>query len=68
MQAAMKNLTQGSGLSVVPDLPPQINKIRQSLLLERKRMSADEKKKTKLVYTRFYPFVILKPKQHKHKD
>lgn len=58
----MKELNQGSGMSVVPDLPPTINKIRQALLLQRKSMSKEEKKKVKLVYLKFYPFVALKPK------
>lgn len=62
IQAAMKELNQGSGMSVVPDLPPTINKIRQALLLQRKSMSKEEKKKVKLVYLKFYPFVALKPK------
>ena len=63
IQAAVKKLNQGSGISVVPDLPPTINKIRQTLLLQRKSMSKEEKKKVKLVYLKFYPFVALKPKR-----
>lgn len=68
IQAAMKYLHQGRGLSVVSDLPPQINQIRQSLLLRRKSMSSEGKKKVNSVYTKFYPFVMLKIKQPKHRD
>lgn len=62
VQAAMKELNQGSGMLVVPDLLPTINKIRQALLLQRKSMSKEEKKNVKLVYMKFYPFVALKSK------
>ena len=65
MQATMKNLTSGSGMSVVPDLPPQVNKLRQNLLLRRKSMSAEDKKKVKLVYMKTHPFVALKQKKTK---
>ena len=68
MQAVMSELTQGNGFSVVPDLPPQINKIRQNLLMRRKSMSAEEKKKWKLVYMKTYPFVTLKLKKTREND
>lgn len=68
MHAAMKELTQGMGKSVVPDLPPQINKIRQTLLLKRKSLSADEKRKVKLVYMKSYPFVALKQRRMRDGD
>lgn len=68
IQAAMKHLTQGNGLLVVSDLPLQRNKIRQTLLLKGNSMSSEDKKKIKLMYTKFYPFVMLETKQPKQSN
>ena len=58
LQAATR-LEPGSGFSVVPDLPPALATLRGELLKERKEMSADDKKKCKLVYLKDPPFLKL---------
>lgn len=60
LESAMKTLRAGSGFSVVPDLPPEISKLRGKLLAERRNLSAEAKKTCKLVYLREFPFVELK--------
>lgn len=52
-------LKPGSGYSVVPDLPPSVSILRSKLLNEKRNMSPDEKKRTKLIYIKEYPFVRL---------
>lgn len=52
-------LKPGSGYSAVPDLPPSVSILRSKLLNEKRNMSPDEKKRTKLIYTKEYPFVRL---------
>jgi hypothetical protein len=56
---AARKLVQGSGLSVVPDLPPSLSKLRGELLRCRSEMSVAEKKKTLLVYLTRPPFLRL---------
>ena len=59
---AIKNLKKGCGFSVVTDLPKPLVDRRFKLLEERKTMSEDDRKKTKIVYLREPPFIILKTK------
>ena len=58
LKAATK-LEKGSGYSVVPDLPPSLATRRRELLKERAAMSAEEKRKCKLVYLKEPPFLRL---------
>ena len=61
--SAAKNLGQGSGYSVVPDLPPSLATRRGELLKERSEMSEQDKKKCRLVYLKDPPFLklVMKP-------
>ena len=63
MDSVIKNLMAGSGFSVVPDLPPEIAKLRGNLLTKRRNLSSEDKKTCKLVYLRDHPFVELKFKK-----
>lgn len=58
LERAMK-LRPGSGYSVTPDLAPETGRLRSQLLRERALLSVDEKRKTKLIYTKEYQFVKL---------
>jgi hypothetical protein len=52
-------LKPGSGFGVTIDMPPSVAERRRSLLQERAQMPPDQKKKSKIIYTRDYPFVEL---------
>ena len=58
LRAATK-LEKGSGYSVFPDLPSALATDRGELLRERAGMSAEDKKKCKLVYLQEPPFLRL---------
>ncbi|CAG2239931.1 unnamed protein product [Mytilus edulis] len=55
LKAAIK-LPLRSGYSVVPDLPPSLSVRRGELLKERRDLSPESRRKTKLVYLRDAPF------------
>lgn len=55
---AMK-LSRGSGFSVTPDLAPETSRLRSQLLHERAQLPMEDRKKTKIIYIREYPFVKL---------
>lgn len=59
LEAAYK-LPKGSGFSVVPDVPRSVSERRSSLLRDLGDMPVGERKKYKLVYTKEFPFVVLK--------
>ncbi|CAC5398169.1 unnamed protein product [Mytilus coruscus] len=62
LKAAIK-LPPRSGYSVVPDLPPSLSVRRGELLKERRDMSPESRRKTKLVYLRDAPFLKLVTKR-----
>lgn len=57
---AARKLPPGTGVSIYPDLPPEISDLRSKLLNERFALPKDERKKLKLIYTKEFPFVSLK--------
>ena len=57
---AARQLEKGSGYSFVHDLTQEASKLRASLLQKLRSLPDEERKKTKLVYLRDYPFVALK--------
>lgn len=58
LQKAMK-LRPGTGVSITPDLAPETSKLRSQLLQERAQLSPEERRKSKLIYIKQYPFVKL---------
>lgn len=62
LMAARTKIPRGTGYSVVPDLPPILNKLRSQLLYKLKNMEKSERKKHKLVYLKDPPFVAIKAK------
>ncbi|CAC5394452.1 FNBP1 [Mytilus coruscus] len=62
LKAAIK-LPPRSGYSVVPDLPPSLSVRRGELLKERRDLSPESRRKTKLVYLRDAPFLKLVTKR-----
>ena len=57
---AARKLPHGTGVSIFPDLPPEISDLRSKLLQERFALPPGERKKSKLIYTKEFPFVLLK--------
>lgn len=62
LEKAIKALKSGSGYAVVPDLPPDLAKLRYVLLGKRRDMPEAERKRTKLVYSKDPPFLALEKK------
>ena len=57
--AATKNL-KDTGISLSPDLPPKLRPIKNAVMLHRKSLSTEEKRKSKVRYLPSWPFVELK--------
>ncbi|KAK3108492.1 hypothetical protein FSP39_009141 [Pinctada imbricata] len=55
-----RKLPRGTGIGVVPDLPPEISELRSKLLKERRSLPEQVRKDAKIFYTKEYPFVTLK--------
>ena len=53
---------RGCGYNVVPDVPPSVSVLRSKLLQRRREMEPADRRKTKLVYMKEYPFVYLRTK------
>jgi hypothetical protein len=53
------HLPPGSDFSVVVDLPPELQKLRNKLLAERSRLPPERKKRTKLVLLKESPWLTL---------
>lgn len=61
LSKAMK-FQRGCGYSVVPDVPPSVSVLRSKLLQRRRELEPADRRKTKLVYMKEYPFVSLRTK------
>ena len=55
----IRNLKSGCRMAVVTDLPPELSKRRGELLKQRSSMPEDQKKKTRLIYSKVAPFLKL---------
>ena len=54
-----KNLS-GSKLSLAPDLPPKVRQMKNAVMLHRKSLEEEARKKSKVRYLAQWPFVELK--------
>ena len=60
-----KNLAgKNSSISISPDLPPVLRKLKKDLLDQRKKLDENIRKKSSIKYLRQWPFLILKIKDH----
>ena len=57
--ASTKNLS-GSKLSLAPDLPPKVRQMKNAVMLHRKSLEEEARKKSKVRYLAQWPFVELK--------
>ena len=57
--SSTRNL-KGSSLSLAPDLPPKVRQLKNAVMLHRKSLDEDSRRKSKVRYLAQWPFVELK--------